>query len=254
MTVPGLDRLIAAARAESRPRRIAWLAAAGFLLVVPVVMNVARAPGFESSIELFPGAVPGFPLERDPAYYRAFLAQPKLRQEMAKNVPDPFDDAAYRTVEIRRLRRGTLLVTAELPTPVRSRDFVTQLGPQLAVASGRDVAARALAARPAVRRALRGSATEPERRRLRARLALLDRQVVELPVRAIPGRAPDAPEPERWADRLADSLPGDFPGRPSPVWAGVAGLLVAAALWVAALVLLPPRVRGSGPEERRDDG
>jgi hypothetical protein len=49
------------------------------------------------------------------------------------------------------------------------------------------------------------------------------------------------PRLERWADRLVDALPGDFPGRPGPVWAGIAGLILAITLWGLGLALRPPR-------------
>jgi hypothetical protein len=59
------------------------------------------------------------------------------------------------------------------------------------------------------------------------------------------GRPASLPPLDRWADRLVDRLPGDFRGRPNPLWAALAGLFVTLTLWAMCLVLAPPGGRRS---------
>jgi hypothetical protein len=73
-------------------------------------------------------------------------------------------------------------------------------------------------------------------RQQRELLALLQRA----PGRVVNARRVDRPRLTRWADRVADAMPGAFPPRPAIAWAAVSGLFVAAALWAIGLLLFPP--------------
>jgi hypothetical protein len=55
--------------------------------------------------------------------------------------------------------------------------------------------------------------------------------------RAVVGPRATAAPPRGVADRVADAFPGPLPGPPSPFWSGVAGLIVAGALWAGARVM-----------------
>ncbi|HEX6388811.1 MAG TPA: O-antigen ligase family protein [Solirubrobacteraceae bacterium] len=86
---------------------------------------------------------------------------------------------------------------------------------------------------------LRVTAGTPERARRLVRV--LARAVVAASLRGLVyagpmkmATSPTSPPVERSVDRLIDALPGEMPGRPSPFWAALAGLLVAAAAWIGA--------------------
>jgi len=60
--------------------------------------------------------------------------------------------------------------------------------------------------------------------------------------------------PTGLADRTIDALPGPFPGRPDPVWAGLAGSFVVASvlcalLWVESGAMRRPRERTAGTRQ-----
>jgi hypothetical protein len=234
-------KLARALRAEMPPRRVAWAVVTGLLVLFPALLSVARAPGFTSSVELLPQAVGEFPPPDDPAYYGGLLADPRVRRTTAGNVRDPLGAFAFRSVTIRRATRGRVIVGARFATPDRARDFIDALAPQLSAASARDLVARARGTSRAVAAQYRAARRAADRRRLRARLRELKRAIREGRPRAVVAGPAETAEVERPADRFVDALPGGFTGRPSPFWAGAAGLLVAAMLWAVALVTLPPR-------------
>jgi hypothetical protein len=51
------------------------------------------------------------------------------------------------------------------------------------------------------------------------------------------GERPAPPGLSRWGDKLVDRFPGDFPPRPSPLFAGIAGLVAWLGLTAAWLVV-----------------
>ena len=60
--------------------------------------------------------------------------------------------------------------------------------------------------------------------------------------------------PTGLVDRTVDALPGPFPGRPDPVWAGLAGSFVVASvlcalLWVESGAMRRPRERTAGTRQ-----
>jgi hypothetical protein len=234
-----------AARGEPRRRRVAWAAVALVLVVVPLGFNLARESSYSVSIDLFPRSVDGYPAVREPAYYRAFLSDGELAKEMRRNVAAR--PAEYRDAAIRRTGRpGRLVLSLAAGTPARATDLVNALGPQVAGASRRQLGRQAGADAGRLRARLdAGGPSTRARRRLRRELRAAERLRDEPVERIVLGQPATVPQIRGWADKVADAMPGAFRGRPSPVWAGLAGLLVAATLWLIALALLPPGRRRS---------
>jgi hypothetical protein len=232
----------ARAAAESRPRRLAWVAVAVVLTAVPFAFNAARAASFSASVDLFPTRVGAYPLEVDPAYWRRLGRERDLWLEMYRNTgarPAEYRDAALRALD----RPPRVRLTVEAPSPARAQELVNALGPQLVGASARTLAVRIDRDIEATRAALpeaRGAEARALQRRLR-RLRGLDARTPFPPPRAVMGQPAARPPIRGWADRVADAMPGTFPSRPSPVWAGLAGLLLALTAWGIALALVPPR-------------
>jgi hypothetical protein len=238
--------IVARARGESWPRRALWIAVAIVLVGVPVAVNAARSESHRASVVLVPRAVAWYEPIIEPGLYRRLLADNiVLRQEMQKNTGVAFRDyrrnTTITTISGRRLK---LTVTAD--TPARARRIVNALAPQIAEATRRDLAPVVLAdietLAGRIERGRRGTATRRERVRL---LRELQRLGPLPPSRVLPGAPAPPPKLERPADRFVDGLPGDLPGRTSPVWAGVVGLLVVLVLWSIGLFHVPPRHRGS---------
>jgi hypothetical protein len=234
--------LASRASSESRRRRLAWVAATAVLVLVPLCFNLARAPNFKASVELFPRAVGPYPAVTDPAYYQSFLNDPELRQQMTLNVGRGV--AGYGDVTITpHATRNTVVVTVAAPEPANAQRFVNALGLQIAGATQRQLGRQADREAVQVRARLRTRLPRSERVRLRRKLRRLERFGPLAPVRVLPGKPADRPPLDRWADRLVADLPGSFPGRPNPAWAALAGFLVAGSLWAIFLVLMPPRSR-----------
>jgi hypothetical protein len=230
------------ARRESRRRRLVWIAITAVFVLVPVGFNLARAPNFEASVELFPRAVGPYPAVTDPAYYRSLLADRELRRQMTLNVGGGV--AEYRDVSITpSSTRDTLILTVAAADPAKAQRFVNALSLQVAGATQRQLGRLADQDATKLRDRLRTRLAASERRRLRRALRRLNRFGPFPPGRVLPGRPAARPPMDHWADRLVAELPGTFPGRPNPAWAGLAGLLVAATLWAICLVLIPPRTR-----------
>ena len=57
------------------------------------------------------------------------------------------------------------------------------------------------------------------------------------------------PSSSRFVDRVVDALPGPFPRRPDPLWAGLAGFVLAAVGWAGSSFLDSRRA----PEEVREE-
>jgi hypothetical protein len=230
----------AAAAAESRRRRILWGCVATVLVVGPVAFTLARAPDFRASVELFPRAVAPYPAVDDPAPYLRLLDDPELQRQMTLNADAGFRQ--YRDASLVARPGGRLVLTVAAERPRRAALLVNALAPQIAVASARRLAAQAHRDVPAARASFRAArpGSRLRRRRLERLRALEALEAAPLEAVVVGNRA-RPPRLERWADQLADELPGQFPGRPSPGWAGIAGLIVAATLWAAALVARPPR-------------
>jgi len=233
------------ARGESRRRRKVWVVIAALLVLGPLAFNLARAADHRASVELFPREVEPYRAVSDAEYYRSLLDDPPLRQQMRLNARARAAD--YDGVTIRRgPRRGALTVTVAAGTPARAQRLVNALAPQIAGATQRQLARLADDDARTVRRRLRERPSRAERRQLRRRLRRLNEFGQFPPPRVLPGAQAPPPRIDRWADQLVDDLPGDFPPRPSPAWAALAGLLVTATLWAIFLVLMPPGRPRSG--------
>jgi hypothetical protein len=235
-------RLNAARLTEGRRRRIAWIVVALLMVVVPVAFNLARN-SYSASLELYPRAVSGYPPVNDPAYYRAFLTDNELQTQMRFHAPG--GPSAYADAVIRAGRRGRVVVTVSADAPNDAQRIVNALGPQLANATRRQLAAQAEAEAQRLRALLgSGKLTARQTRRVRRRLARANSVGLVPPERIVLGTRPGPPPLRGFADKVADAMPGPYPTRPSPLWAGFAGLLVAVTLWLIGLALLPPRGRG----------
>jgi hypothetical protein len=215
--------------------RALWAAVAVILVIGPAVFTVLRASEFSASVEMTPIEVGPFPEVTDPAYYTALSNDRVARFEVERAVgvaPAPSDVRFTREPET-----GELVLTVTGRTPREAYDLVHGFAHQVSQASRRQLAAE-VQQRLAILEPLDSTTGRGALRRR------LDREVAELedlgalpPARVIPDRPGAVPEPERAADKLVDALPGTFPGRPSPVWAGFAGLIVTATLWGIAFVL-----------------
>lgn len=238
----GVATLRAGAAAESRRRRIAWAVVGALLVVGPVGFTLARADSFSAEVELFPRRVGPYPPVYDPGYYREFLADRELRLQMQLNAGATADEYDHATIRPRGTR-GPLVLSVSAPTPRRAQALTNALAPQLSGATRRDLSVLLAGDVAEARRRLDEERDDDTRGRLRRRMARYDRLRSAPQERAVLGAQAGVPEPTRWADKLVDTLPGAFPGRPSPVWAGLAGLLLAATLWAVALFVVPPRRR-----------
>lgn len=243
-TVASLGR---GARRESRRRRLVWLFVAALLVLVPLTFNLTRASSFEASVQLFPQRVRPYPAIFDVGYYRSLLDDPELREQMRLNVGAGVAD--YDAVTIRRgPRPRQLTMNVEADTPRDAQRVVNAVAPQMVGATQRQLLNAARTDAADVRGRLRTRVSRSERRSLRRRLRRLEEFRPPPPPRVLSGAPAPRPRIERWSDKLVDDLPGDFYARPNPVWAALAGLLVALTLWSIALVLAPPEARGSAAE------
>src|SRR4051794_41225248 len=84
------------ARSESRGRRLGWAAIALVLAVVPFVFNLERVGSYSASVDVFPRRLKGYQPVEDPAYYRSFLSDTELEDQMSLNTgarADEYRDA-----------------------------------------------------------------------------------------------------------------------------------------------------------------
>lgn len=239
--ISGVAQVVhAGARSESRRRRSVWIAIAALLVLGPLAFNLARARDFAASVQLFPVKVASYPASFEPAYYRALLMDPVLRQQMRANV-------GALPAELERVSIGPgpgpdrLRLTVRSSTPRRAQRLVNALVPQITGATQRQLATTVRTDIARARDRLRTELSRDERSAERRRLRRLERLTPLPPTRAQPGSPAPRPPFDRWADRLVNDLPGDFRGRPSPAWAAAAGFLLVTTLWATCLVLLPPR-------------
>ena len=237
---------------ESRRRRLLWIAIAALLVLGPLFFNLARAPHFETSIELFPRPVAPYPADADPRYFLALLSDPELRHQMQLHVG--LGAASYRDVTIRPDRTlGALTLGVIAKTPANAQRFVNALGPQIVQATRRQLGRQAVRDTEALRARLQTHMARKRRRTLQRQLRRLERFGEFPPSRVVLGRPAPRPRLERWADRFADALPGDFAGRPSPGWAALAGLFITATLWAISLAFVAPGRRRSDLAGPRPD-
>ena len=216
------------------PPRAVWATALAAMVLVPAGLTLGREPAHTATMRMDPRSAGPLQAERDPAYYRELLRAltPWMGTEERLG---PWD---YAGTEFRSGSGGSVVMSLEAPTAARAERILDALSGQIVRASRRETAEGATAlAGAAERRLARGGAASADGSALRRRARELRRVAAAPPARIVPGPAAAAPEPQRWGDRIAAAFPGDLPGRPSPVWAALAGGLVAAcALGIAALV------------------
>ncbi|MEK6278217.1 MAG: hypothetical protein AABM29_09420 [Actinomycetota bacterium] len=227
------------ARGETPRRRIAWGAIAAALVLLPVAFNVARESSFTASVEIFPRAAPPYGAISDPGYYRSFVTDAALQQEMQRNAGAGIHE--YHAATFRPTPQGTVLLGVSSDDRARAQQLVNALAPQIMGASGRQLE-RQIAEEAAVLRArIRYQRLQPDdRRALGGRLRQIERLDPIVSDRAVLGAAAREPRLERLADRVADAMPGGLPDRPNPMSAGLAGLLLFVTLWTIGLVRVPP--------------
>ena len=233
------------ARRQSLNARIFWVLAALVLVAGPVALTLARDDDHTASVELFPMKVGPYPPPLSPAYYEPLLEDRILRFETRRASGLGELSGLFKDVEVTRTGRRKVTLSASAGTPFRARRFVNTLSRQLAVATVRELGTRATRDLREARTTLRRrSRTKAERKLLRRRLPAITR-LSRAPVpRFALGAPASTPKLDRWADRLVDGLPGSVPARPSPVWAGLAGLLLAATAWGIVLAFTRPRPPG----------
>jgi hypothetical protein len=230
---------------------VAWIAAAIIMAVGAAAFTAARQAEFSASVEVVPAAVGPLPAVHDAGYYRSLLRDPQLVRQAQEAIG--FGASVRHDVMIAPSRvRPTFVVTATRPTPDGARDVANAVAHEIAYASGREVGAAAAQRLGGVEAQLGSGPVGPrQRRRLRGQAAAL-RKLTRIPAERVAlGGPATAPPVSDLPDRLVDALPGPFPGRPSPFWAGLAGLLVTALLWVASAMLVSPHGIGSHDRLRR---
>jgi hypothetical protein len=232
-------RLSANAAMESRRRRWSWIAVVVILTLGPVAFTLARSSSFAASLDLAPVRVGPYERVFEPDRYARLLGDQELRGEMRKNV-----GVVPKDVDFARGPGRSLRVTVSMPRPEQAAPVANALAAQIGQATRRQLIGRIPADLAKIRRALRsGMLSRAERRAGRRLVRQLRGLMPTPPHRVVVARPATAPRLTRPADRLVDALPGDFPRRPDPLPAGLAGLLLAGTLWALALVLFPPRRR-----------
>ena len=219
--------------------RPVWMWVAAILVLGPAVFNLARQDEFTSSVPFTPTAVGPYGKVVDPAYYRGLLDDGVLRRNVEQTVGKDADLASV-TID---LREGTadLLLTARGDSPMKAYALANGAAHQLGQATRRALAAEAQRTLSVLRPLAGAKGRGPVRRRIAREIAVLDALGALPPPRIFVQGPGPPPGPRHAADELVDALPGRFPGRPSPFWAAVAGLIVTAALWGIAFVLGRPR-------------
>jgi hypothetical protein len=225
--------------AEGLERRIAWIVVGVVLVLGPALFNLSRSESFTAQIQVIPREVGPFKEIRDPRYYKALTRDFVLRDQMAKRAgATPEEYAGARVVEGPR----SLLLKVDAKSPDRAERLAETLGPLMATTSGRQIERYRTFRLADINAVLLERPRPPAAERLRLyRLRRDLRRLQGKPLERV-AVAPDAarPDPKTWADRVADALPGSFPGRASPFWSAIAGLLLFGTLWAVAQAVIPP--------------
>jgi hypothetical protein len=206
--------------------RRAWSLLAVAMFVLPLAFGLARAPSFSSTATLHPRPVGPYPPIFDVRYYRKLTRDSRLQQGMRAAGAR---STVYSGARIREPVPSEVTVTVDAPTPSQARDFALRLADELAAATRRQLGEQALADTQRL-----GSRHGAVRRWIGVTLRLAASPSARVSV----GAPPATERPTGWADRLVDALPGDFPARPNPLWAGLAGVLLVALARVLAVAVL----------------
>jgi hypothetical protein len=233
------------AAAEPLRNRRLWLALTFVLVVGPVAITLSRSSSFEASVEMFATNTNPIAKLRSSAYFDTLLARQQIQIASVDQAGNGLSELDVSVEPSERLRRPTFILTARAETPARVVAETNAVAAQLASASGQQLEAAAERRIRQGRRELRSDKTDPLRKRaLREQRDALRKLLNKPHPRVVLGTAPAEPPLTSWADKLIDKLPGAYPPRPSPVWVGLAGLLLSIALGLGWLY----RPRGSrGP-------
>lgn len=214
------------------------------LALGPLVLTLLRADDYHGSVTVAfaPAVRDGIPLVRNAdvlSQLQGPLRSRRVQRQVASeapSLPSPKQLPDYVSIDQRRQAGAPVFVIkARGPTPEEAR----QLGEAVAEAATPIVG-------PAVRlveyaalgrfkdRLREGAYTPAERQRVRNLQRELQRQGDAIFASEItPGPLAD----KKLGDRVLSELPGSTPARPSPVWAGLAGLGLALAFGVWVIVL-----------------
>jgi hypothetical protein len=224
-------------------RRRLLAAAIVLFAIAALAFDLGREPGFTASATLHPRAVGPYQAPLDPAYYRNLMDNSDLREYMRLTVGAR--SSAYLDAQFTQHPPDAILATVPAPSPARARLYADALARQIVDVSRLQLTAEAALEAKLLRQRLSQAGLDPARRRT------LERRLDEVnAVRAIPTErvellgVPPMPPVTRRADKLADSLPGAFPGRPSPRFVLLAALLLIALAWTAGVLMFrPDRIR-----------
>lgn len=207
-----------------------------------VAFTLARQPEYRAGVGVV--AVERGPLRPaiGPDYLRERLAagRAELETRLERGGIDPrlLDGVS---IERAPRPRGAVALSAVAATPARARELLQLVLLQVDARSARELARQARRRLRSAEATVAATATgTPERLAAERRVRGLRRYLAQPRSRFGALTTIRVERPERWADRLARAAPGAFPARPSPVWAGIAGGLVGAAL-AAAIALLSRR-------------
>jgi hypothetical protein len=252
---PAPNRLAAAAAPLSErlgrvPRRERVLLAVVLLILTVVPAAIAAARSSEVRVELaLERAAPGFSAPQGvPAYVRSMLRGSRLREHVAGVTGRSWRDLEDHYDAIEVVRRGApghreVVMRVPADTVRDAEKLADAIVGKLDIDAELQVNGRTLLAR--IGRRLRDeNLSEAVRRRL-----ITQRLFARAGLRSfrndIPLRAsrPVTEAPRGTVDRAIDSLPGENPPYRSPVWTGLAGLLLGLALCSLWLLARSPAPR-----------
>jgi hypothetical protein len=229
-------------RAVNRRLNTAALALGVILLAIsPLALTLARAADYRSSATVTINS------ENESTAYlpdpERLITEPLAVEDVQRDVASDVEwfnapDDLEEYITVRGAGPGEFVVTARGPTPKEARQLAE-------VTAGFLIEAAEASARftqplqlQRIRRALRREAEpSPEREELVRRRAEIGQSVREQQRIFVAEPSQGTMASERIGDRILGALPGSRPLRPNPVWAAVAGLALALALALWALVL-----------------
>jgi hypothetical protein len=214
------------------------------LALGPLVLTLLRAKDYRGSVTMSfnPAAREGVPLVKDSeilTVLQGHLKARRLQRQIANEVgslPSAKQLPDYVTVsQASQDGSTTFVVKARGPTPEEARQLAAAFATDVAPLAGPAIRLVAFESLFHLRDTLKeGGMTPSERARIRGYKLALQRQ----------GASIFAPEPtlgpltdKRIGDRVLSALPGSTPARPSPVWAALAGIGLALAFGIWAVVL-----------------
>lgn len=253
---PAASRTVVAERLRrlSPRERAVWAAVILALALLPALVSAARSETVRSDVVLEPVRGTRTAAGTMAAYARRVVALPLVQSRIAANRNRYWNVIGLRHAEVDVAAAGPGGRAVRLSVPARSsgdaRDLAGIVAAQVA-AQSRGAASRRGGARAGLRaidRRLRDAALSPARRsELLAQRRFIVTQARQehgaVPLRVT--RPPTLPAGDR-IDRVVAKVAPDGAPRPSPLWAGFAGLLLGLALcslWLA----LPAGRRADGP-------